>query len=94
MGPAMHILYLDATQGLYGASRALLTLLEHLDRATYPPYVVLSDDVDDGDRRLTVALGALGVAHEARTLAVLRRKKYLNPRGLSILAALDAVAKR
>ena len=77
----MHILYLDATQGLYGASRALLTLLEHLDRATYPPYVVLSDDVDDGDRRLPVALAALGVAHEARTLAVLRRKKYLNPRG-------------
>jgi glycosyltransferase involved in cell wall biosynthesis len=86
MGSSMNILCLDATRGLYGASRALLTLLEHLDRARYRPYAVLSDDVDDGDLRLPVALAALGVAHEERTLAVLRRKKYLNPGGALFLA--------
>jgi glycosyltransferase involved in cell wall biosynthesis len=86
MGSSMNILYLDAPRGLYGASRALLTLLEHLDRARYRPYAVLSDDVDDGDLRLPVALAALGVAHEERTLAVLRRKKYLNPGGALFLA--------
>ena len=48
----MNVLYLDATRGLYGASRMLLTLIQSLDRTRIHPYVVLSSDIDDGDMRL------------------------------------------
>jgi glycosyltransferase involved in cell wall biosynthesis len=83
----MNILYLDATRGLYGASRMLLTLLEHIDRDTFRPYVVLANDIDDGDLRLVEALRRNRVPTREYGLAVLRRARYLNPRGILQMGA-------
>ena len=77
----MNILYLDATRSLYGASRALLTLLENIDRKEIRPYVVLANDVED-DLRLCAELNRLHIDYREYRLAVLRRQKYLNPRGV------------
>lgn len=76
----MNILYLDATRSLYGASRALLTLLENINRQEIRPYVVLANDVED-DLRLCAELNRLHIHYCEYPLAVLRRQKYLNPRG-------------
>jgi glycosyltransferase involved in cell wall biosynthesis len=77
----VNVLYLDATRSLYGASRALLTLLENIDRNQVHPYVVLANDVED-DLRLCAALRRLRIPYREYRLAVLRRQKYLNPRGI------------
>jgi glycosyltransferase involved in cell wall biosynthesis len=77
----VNVLYLDATRSLYGASRALLTLLENIDRRSVHPYVVLANDVED-DLRLCAALRRLRIPYREYRLAVLRRQKYLNPRGI------------
>jgi glycosyltransferase involved in cell wall biosynthesis len=77
----VNVLYLDATRSLYGASRALLTLLENIDRSSVHPYVVLANDVED-DLRLCAALRRLRIPYKEYRLAVLRRQKYLNPRGI------------
>jgi glycosyltransferase involved in cell wall biosynthesis len=82
----MNVLYVDATRGLYGASRMLLTLLSELDRREVRPYVALSSDVDDGDLRLVEALRSLRVPTLQYPLAVFRRSKYLNPRGALFIA--------
>ena len=85
----MNILYLDATRGLFGASRMLLTLLENVDRSKVSPYVILANDIDDGDLRLSGALRRARIPTLEYKLAVLRRGKYLNPRGaLFIMSAL------
>ena len=80
----MNILYLDASRSLYGASRALLTLLENIDRTQVTPYVVLANDVED-DMRLCAELRRLHILYREYPLAVLRRQKYLNPRGAVII---------
>src|SRR5687767_4637461 len=80
----MNILYLDASRSLYGASRALLTLLENIDRTQITPYVVLANDVED-DMRLCAELKRLHILYREYPLAVLRRQKYLNPRGAIII---------
>ena len=80
----MNILYLDASRSLYGASRALLTLLQNIDRTRITPYVVLANDVDD-DMRLCAELKQLHILYREYPLAVLRRQKYLNPRGAIII---------
>ena len=77
----MKVLYVDAGRGLYGASRMLLTLLSELDRREVQAYAALSSDVDDGDLRLADALRGMRVPTLQYPLAVLRRSKYLNPRG-------------
>ncbi len=81
----MNILYLDATRSLYGASRMLLTLLENLDRRQVTPYVVMANDVED-DLRLCRELDRLGVPYLEHPIAVLRRRKYLNPSGALLLS--------
>jgi glycosyltransferase involved in cell wall biosynthesis len=75
------VLYLDASRGLYGASRAMLTLLENLDRDQVCPFVVLANDIDDGDLRMCEELARLNIDYLEYPLAVLRRSKYLNLRG-------------
>lgn len=80
------MLYLDATIGLYGASRVLLTLVHHADREVVRPYAILANDVDDGDYRLVRELRAVRVPVMLHPLAVLRRSKYLNPPGALFLA--------
>jgi glycosyltransferase involved in cell wall biosynthesis len=82
----MNVLYLDATTGLYGASRVLLTLVRNVDRGIVRPFAILANDVDDGDRRLVRELRAERVPVMLYPLAVLRRNKYLNPRGAAFLA--------
>ena len=82
----MKVLYLDATTGLYGASRVLLTLLRNVDRGIVHPYAILANDVDDGDMRLASELRAARVPVMLYPLAVLRRNKYLNPGGAAFLA--------
>ncbi len=77
----MNILYLDATRSLYGASRMLLTLLEQSDSLGVRPYVVLANDVED-DMRLCRELDRLHVRYWEHPVTVLRRQKYLNPRGV------------
>jgi glycosyltransferase involved in cell wall biosynthesis len=86
MNRRMNILYLDATRGLYGASRMMLTLLENLDRSKVSPYVILANDVEDDDLRLSRALRRGRIPALEYKLAVLRRKKYLNPRGALFIA--------
>ncbi|HEX9990355.1 MAG TPA: glycosyltransferase family 4 protein [Chloroflexia bacterium] len=93
----MNVLYLDATRSLYGASRALLTLLENVDRHNIHPYVVLANDVED-DLRLCAALRRLRIPYKEYKLAVLRRQKYLNPRGIffmgrSLLGSVPFLAR-
>jgi glycosyltransferase involved in cell wall biosynthesis len=83
----MRILYLDATRGLFGASRMLLLLLENVDRSVIFPYAMLANDVDDGDMRLVAALRNARVPTLQYRLAVLRRSKYLNPRGALFLSS-------
>lgn len=86
------MLYLDATRSLYGASRMLLTLLQNLQHSPHSshsqpavtPLVVLSNDAQD-DLRLLHALVDLHVRCWEYPLAVLRRQKYLNLRGLVYL---------
>ena len=82
----MNILYLDATRGLFGASRMLLTLLENVDRSKVSPYVVLANDINDGDLRLPAALRRARIPTLEYRLVVLRRSKYLNPRGALFIA--------
>ena len=81
----MKVLYVDATRGLYGASKMLLALLQNLDPKQVKPYVVLSNDVDEGDVRLVHALRALRIPTLQHPLAVFRRSKYLNSRGATYL---------
>ena len=81
-----NILYLDATRGLYGASRALLTLLENVERREVRPYVVLANDLED-DTRFSTELDRLHLNYREYKLAVLRRQKYLNPRGLLFIGS-------
>ncbi|MEO8286615.1 MAG: glycosyltransferase [Chloroflexota bacterium] len=83
----MNILYLDATRGLFGASRMMLTLVENLDRGKVSPYVILANDINDGDLRLTKALRSARIPTLEYRLAVLRRSKYLNPRGILFMGA-------
>ena len=82
----MNVLYLDATTGLYGASRVLLTLVRNVDRGVVRPFAILANDVDDGDTRLVREMRAARVPVMLYPLAVLRRNKYLNPRGAAFLA--------
>lgn len=77
----MNVLYLDATRSLYGASRMLLTLLERSDSLGVRPYVVLANDVED-DMRFSRELDRLHVRYWEHPVTVLRRQKYLNPRGV------------
>ncbi|HET6312361.1 MAG TPA: glycosyltransferase, partial [Chloroflexia bacterium] len=77
----MNVLYLDATRSLYGASRMLLTLLERADSLGVRPYVVLANDVED-DMRFSRELDRLNVRYWEHPVTVLRRQKYLNPRGV------------
>jgi glycosyltransferase involved in cell wall biosynthesis len=90
----MNVLYLDATTGLYGASRVLLTLLRNLDRMAISPYAILANDVDDGDTRLVRELRAARVPVMLYPLAVLRRNKYLNPKGAAFLACATVRSTR
>jgi glycosyltransferase involved in cell wall biosynthesis len=81
----MNVLYLDATRSLYGASRMLLTLLERTDSLGVRPYVVLANDAED-DMRFSRELERLGVRYWEHPVTVLRRQKYLNPRGVLYLS--------
>jgi glycosyltransferase involved in cell wall biosynthesis len=78
----VNLLFLDASRGLYGASRMLLTLLSHLDRKSFKPYVLLANDVTQEEVRFPAELDRLNISYEEANLCVLRRAKYLNPRGL------------
>jgi glycosyltransferase involved in cell wall biosynthesis len=82
----MNVLYLDATTGLYGASRVLLTLVRNVDRGAVRPFAILANDVDDGDTRLVREMRVARVPVMLYPLAVLRRNKYLNPSGVAFLA--------
>jgi glycosyltransferase involved in cell wall biosynthesis len=77
----LNILYIDATRSLYGASKMLLTLLERSESLGVRPFVVLANDVED-DMRFCRELDRLGVRYWEHPVAVLRRQKYLNPRGV------------
>jgi glycosyltransferase involved in cell wall biosynthesis len=81
----MKVMYVDATLGLYGASKMLLALLQNLDPGHVRPYVVLSNDVDEGDMRLAHTLHYLRIPTLQYPLAVFRRSKYLNPAGAAFL---------
>jgi len=76
------ILYLDASRGMYGASRVLLTLLEGIDRHKYSPYVLLANDLTSEEIRFPGELKRINIPYGEEELAVLRRSKYLNPRGI------------
>lgn len=64
----------------------LLTLLLALNSEQVQPFVCLSNDLDDGDLRMLDAVRRLRVPVLQSRLAVLRRNKYLNPRGAVFLA--------
>jgi glycosyltransferase involved in cell wall biosynthesis len=58
------------------------------------PFAILANDVDDGDRRLVREMQAACVPVRLYPLAVLRRNKYLNPRGAAYLARAAVRSKR
>jgi len=78
---AVNLLYLDASRGLYGASRMLLTLLVGLDRSQVNPYVILANDIEKEEVLLPATLQALRIPFQEETICVLRRSKYLSIRG-------------
>lgn len=58
----------------------LLMLVEHAEALGVRPYVVLANDVED-DMRLCWELDSLHIRYIEQGITVLRRQKYLNPRG-------------
>jgi glycosyltransferase involved in cell wall biosynthesis len=82
---AVNVLYLDASRGLYGASRMLLTLLRNLDPERFKPHVILANDISEEEALFPPELEKLQIAYQEEALCVLRRSKYLNPRGLAWL---------
>jgi glycosyltransferase involved in cell wall biosynthesis len=78
----VNVLYLDASRGLYGASRMLLTLLRGLDRGKFNPQVILANDIANEEALFPPELQKLQIPYREKSLCVLRRTKYLNPRGL------------
>ena len=87
-----HILYLDASRNLYGASRVLLILLQGIDRQRFRPYVALANDLTGEDIRFPSELNRLGIPFCETRLAVLRRSKYLNLRGVLWLSSVLATS--
>jgi glycosyltransferase involved in cell wall biosynthesis len=59
----------------------LLMLVEQAEALDVRPYIVLANDVED-DMRLCRELDRLHVKYVEHNIAVLRRQKYLNPRGV------------
>ncbi len=82
----VNILYLDATRGLYGASRMLLTLLANLDRSRVNPFVVLANDIEDEEILLPAELQTLHIPFREEPICVLRRSKYATLKGGAWLA--------
>ena len=78
----VNVLYLDASRGLYGASRMLLTLLRGLDREKFNPRVILANDIANEEALFPPELQKLQIPYREKALCVLRRTKYLTPRGV------------
>ena len=73
------LLYPHSSDELYGSDMVLLNLVKRLNRESFRPYVLLPTDLPY-EGRLGEALSAVGVAHEALAMPVLRRR-YFSLRG-------------
>lgn len=77
---AKRILYVHASNELYGSDMVLLELIKRLDRSKFEPIVVLPTDIPY-EGRLSDALAELGVKVHAFRYGVVRRR-YFNLAGL------------
>ncbi len=85
MKTTKHILYVHASNELYGSDVILLQLISNLDRSRFTPFVVLPSDVPY-EGRLSDALTELGVTVYCFKYGVIRRR-YFNPIGLIVYFA-------
>ena len=78
------ILYIHPSNELYGSDRALLGLVQGLDKKKYAPYIMVANDLPY-ERLLTDQLENIDIPYLEFKLGVLRRK-YQNPRGLGLFS--------
>ncbi|MGE5221286.1 MAG: glycosyltransferase family 4 protein [Omnitrophica WOR_2 bacterium] len=78
--PKTKILFLAASDDLYGSDVVLLDLLNRLDLSNFEPVVVVPSDVKLPGR-FSRKLSQAGIRYYHYPLAIIRRK-YLNPSGL------------
>lgn len=77
---AKPLLFVHASNELYGSDVILLELVRRLDRSRYVPFVVMPRDLPY-EGRLAAALDRAGIANTTVNMAVARRR-YLTPRSL------------
>ena len=78
------ILFVHASDELYGSDLVLLELTRRLDKHTFAPFVLLPRDLPYKGE-LSQALREAGVFRRSIDMAVIRRR-YASPRGLVLLA--------